>query len=438
MQERKLYVLNEPIPEEPATNAPRAQRDTYIKHRNYLVDIKCLMLATMESELQKQMVDMEAFTMMARLKEMFQEQARIERFATIKALLSCKMVADISVSPHVLKMKGYLDHLEKLNLSISQELATDIILQTLPDAFDSFFMNCNMHNMEKTIYELNGMLKTVEQNIKTTSNVMMVKNCKGKDTKRKWVRKGKAKDNKKPKPNPSPDTKGKKPKTKQPKAKEPKEGQCFFYNEPSHWKRNCKLYLKDLKKKMGSETTTSGIYVIEINLSTFVSWVLDTGCGSHICVNVQGLKNSRSLVKGEVDLRVGNGARVAALAVGTYYLSLPSGLVLELDNCYYVPTMSRNIISISYLDMVGFSFIIKNNTCSIYYGDIFYGDAHLSNCLYILNHDNPNAKSIYNINTKRFRSNDLNTTYLWHCCLGHTNEKRISKPSRWTFTFIRF
>ena len=81
---------------------------------------------------------------------------------------------------------------------------------------------------------------------------------------------------------------------------------------------------------------------------------------------MQGLKNSRSLAKGEVDQRVGNGARVATLAVGTYYLSLPSRLVLELDNCYYVPAMSRNIISISCLDMVGFSFIIKNNTCSIY------------------------------------------------------------------------
>ena len=112
-----------------------------------------------------------------------------------------------------------------------------------------------------------------------------------------------------------------------------------------------------------------------------------------------------------MDLRVGNGARVTALAVRTYYLSLPSRLVLELDDCYYVPSMSRNIISTSCLDMVGFSFIIKNNTCSIY-----YGDAHLSNGLYILN-----------INTKRFRFNDLKTTYLWHCHFGHINEKRISK-----------
>ena len=139
------------------------------------------------------------------------------------------------------------------------------------------------------------------------------------------------------------------------------------------------------------------------------------------------VSNSRSLAKGEVDLRVGNGVKVVALVVGTYYLSLPLGLVLELDNCYYVLAMSRNIISISCLDLVGFSFFIKNNTCSIYYGDIFYGDAHLSNGLYIINHDNPNIKPIYNINTKRFRSNDLNATYLWHCRLGHINEKCISK-----------
>ena len=182
-------------------------------------------------------------------------------------------------------MKSYIDHLEKLGLPISQELDIDIILQTLPDAYDGFVMNYNMHNMEKTIYELDEMLKTAQQNIKTTSNVLIVQKGKGKDTKWKWVTKGKAKDNKKPKPNP--DTKGKKPKTKQLKAKEQKEGQCFFCNEPGHWKRNCKLNLEDLKKKKkGSETTSSGIYLIEVNLSTSVSWVLDTVCGYHICVNV--------------------------------------------------------------------------------------------------------------------------------------------------------
>ena len=47
--------------------------------------------------------------------------------------------------------------------------------------------------------------------------------------------------------------------------------------------------------------------------------------------------------KNEVSLRVGNGARVVAVAEGTYSLSLPFGLVLELSNCYYVLVISRNI-----------------------------------------------------------------------------------------------
>ena len=43
---------------------------------------------------------------------------------------------------------------------------------------------------------------------------------------------------------------------------------------------------------------------------------------------MKALRNSRGLTKDEIDLRVGNGAKVAAVAVGTYFLSLPSGLVL--------------------------------------------------------------------------------------------------------------
>ena len=216
-----------------------------------------------------------------------------------------------------------------------------------------------MHHMEKSVAELHGMLKNVEMNIQKTNPVLMVQKGEG------MKRKGKGKGNKA--------KKGKeqsKPKAKKPKP--PNEGFCFFCNEQGHWKRNCKLYLEDLKKKKCSEATTSSIYVIEANMSTSASWVLDTRCGSHICVNVQGLQSSRSLAKGEVDLRVGNGARVAALAIGVYDLTLPNGLVFQLKNCYYVPVVSRNIISVSCLDMDGFHFIIKKNIFSIYNADIFF------------------------------------------------------------------
>ena len=142
---------------------------------------------------------------------------------------------------------------------------------------------------------------------------------------------------------------------------------------------------------------------------------------------MQGLKRSRQLKKGEVNLRVGNEAKVVALAVGSYELTLPSGLLLVLDNCYYVPTMCMNIISVSCLDNVGFSFIIKNNNFFIFHKDVFYENVYLQDGLYVMNLQKSNNSHVYNITTKKFKSNDLNSTYLWHCHLGHLNEKRISK-----------
>ncbi|KAJ8748645.1 hypothetical protein K2173_008090 [Erythroxylum novogranatense] len=179
----------------------------------------------MISDLQKDLEEMEAYDMLAQLKAMFQEQARQKRFGTTKALNSCKMTPGTPVSAHVLKMKSYIHHLEKLGAPVSQELATDLILASLTDEYDQFILNYNMHNMEKSIDELHEMLKTSEENlkgkVKTTNEVLMVQ--KGKCFKKK----GTAKD------------KGKVPKSKskpKPKAKTkaPKEGVCFHYNEPGH------------------------------------------------------------------------------------------------------------------------------------------------------------------------------------------------------------
>ena len=176
-QERKLYVLDAATPPQPAANAPRAEKDAHTKHTNDAVDVGCLMLATMTSAIQKQLEDIEPFEIVTQLKGMFQEQARQERYATHKALFSCKMVAGSSVSTHVLKMISYIDHLEKLEAPVSQELATDVILQSLPNTFDQFVLNYNMNSLEKTIPELHGMLKNAELNIKgkgATPDVLMV------------------------------------------------------------------------------------------------------------------------------------------------------------------------------------------------------------------------------------------------------------------------
>jgi hypothetical protein len=74
------------------------------------------------------------------------------------------------------------------------------------------------------------------------------------------------------------------------------------------------------QKKKESETFASGINVIEINIavSSSDSWVFDTGSMIHTCKLLQGLSLTRIFTKGELDVRVGNGANVATIAVGTF------------------------------------------------------------------------------------------------------------------------
>ena len=61
-----------------------------------------------------------------------------------------------------------------------------------------------------------------------------------------------------------------------------------------------------------------------------------------------------------------NGSKVNVIAVGTLPLHLPSRLVLDLNTCYLVPTLSMNIISGSCLMRDGYSFKSENNGCFLY------------------------------------------------------------------------
>jgi hypothetical protein len=140
---------------------------------------------------------------------------------------------------------------------------------------------------------------------------------------------------------------------------------------------------------------------------------------------LQGLNLIRRFAKGELDVHVGNGAKVAVIAVSTFHLPLPSGLVLELNNCYCIPTLCKNMFSSSCLEEVdGYEIIIKNKVCSIYYNDIFYSHCPMMNGLYVLDLED---KFVCNINMKRARLNDLNPTFIWHYRLGHINEKHIER-----------
>jgi hypothetical protein len=115
------------------------------------------------------------------LRGMFDNQARAERYNISKVLFACKLADGSLVSPHVIKMMGHNETMDKLGSELKDDLATDIILQSLSVSYEPFVMNFHMNGMEKTVAELYRILKTAEDSIKKGPNhVIMVQKKKKK------------------------------------------------------------------------------------------------------------------------------------------------------------------------------------------------------------------------------------------------------------------
>nr|GEZ77322.1 hypothetical protein [Tanacetum cinerariifolium] len=192
-----------------------------------------------------------------------------------------------------------------------------------------------------------------------------------------------------------------KTKTPQPQKKErpAKEGQCHHYKEVGHWKRNCLIYLAELKKKKSGQMIAS------------------TSSGA------------RKLKCGSLYLYVGNGMRAEVEAIGSFDLHLPNGSIIVLDNRDYPPTITRGVVSVSRLVNKRFSHCFTDYGLSVSMNNIIYFNAITANDVYEIDMRDstlPIVNSMYSISKKKAKSS-LDSFYLWHCRLAHIDKKRITK-----------
>ncbi|GJX04994.1 retrotransposon protein, putative, ty1-copia subclass [Tanacetum coccineum] len=385
--EDKLPFLEQPIPTLPVPAEgqllPPDVLNTHTAYVKALKEISGLMLMTMDLNIQKNQEHLGVYDMLKELKTLYAQQA-------------------------------------------NQEL-----LQT----------NYNMHSMGKTVIELHAILKLHEQTLplKEVAPALYAirvgriqKNQKKKSYKaaKRNQGKGKAKMSYAPVPALPFAPKPKNPPT--PKKDNPaKDAICHQCGEVGHWRRNCPIYLVELmkKKKLSQGASTSGIFTIELYSFPSTYWVYDIGCGTHICITTQGLWVSRKLKPRALSLYVGDGHCAEVEAIGEFHLCLPSGLVLILHNCYYAPSITRGIISVSRLYKDGFVNRFENvNSISVSRNNLIYFNAILRDDIYeiVLSSFNTNDSSMYDVSNKRAKPN-LDSTLLWHCRLGHINKKRMVK-----------
>nr|GEV32147.1 putative retrotransposon protein [Tanacetum cinerariifolium] len=177
---------------------------------------------------------------------------------------------------------------------------------------------------------------------------------------------------------------------------------ALYAIQAGHWKRNCPQYLAELMKKKKNAASGAG------------------GSG------IFGLRASRKLKPGALSLYVGNGQREAVEAIGAFYLCLPSGLEIVLNNCHYALSITRGVISVSRLYEDGF--VNRFVDIQVSRNNVVYFSVVPRNGIFEIDLSNSltNESSIYVVSNKRAKL-DLDSALLWHCRLGHISKKRIEK-----------
>ena len=128
---------------------------------------------------------------------------------------------------------------------------------------------------------------------------------------------------------------------------------------------------------------------------------------------------------------MGNDTKVATVAVGDYYLNFGRERYLLLKDCLYVPSIRRNLISVSSLVKDGYS-ILFNDSVIIKLNKRFICSSTLMDNVYIINPVSPSLQQneLNNTNVlpcKRKEPSQMNQTYLWNLRLGHINLKLVSR-----------
>ena len=116
--------------------------------------------------------------------------------------------------------------------------------------------------------------------------------------------------------------------------------------------------------------------------------------------------------------------------IGTYRLILDNGHHLYLIDTFYVPSISRNLVSLSKLDVYGFTFKFGHVCFNICKNNSIMGSRILIDGLYKLKLDDNFVESLLNVfhkvGIKRSMLND-NSAYLWHKRLGYVSKERLER-----------
>ena len=343
------------------------------------------------------------------------------------------------VRDHIIKLRHYFNKANEMKVELGEKFLKWLILESLPASFDAVKLTYNALKEEWTLEELMSIVVQHEVSLKKNETHSLalvtdqVSNMKKKPPHKnfggfkQFKRKG----------NSNQGTSNASASSNAAKSEKFK-GKCNFCHKIGHKQADCfkfKNWLENKKKSEIMVVVNLNANMIETNIVDVHanSWWLDTGATIHVTNSLQEMTNRRKPSKHEECVYMGDGSKVKVEFFGMIKLKLITESFLLLHNVAFIPSLRRNLISVSSLDRHGYSFHFGGGKVDIFCNSVLIGNGVLFGNLYSLSlhHgllcDSSSVNSV--VGCKRARMN-LSSSMLWHKRLGHISRQRLERLVR--------
>ncbi|RWR73399.1 Gag-protease-integrase-RT-RNaseH polyprotein [Cinnamomum micranthum f. kanehirae] len=417
-------AFDEPMPENPTENSTAEERTIYEKWiKANKVGVKIILNSISRTIRGSIGIKDKAKDLLDTVKKQFTITDKAVGASLISRLSSMKYDGTMGVREHILAMAHIASKLKEVDMSVSDQYIVQFIFNSLPPAFGAFKV---AYNQSPTTWDINELIARADQEERRlkAEGQMMVNFV----SRSKFKSKGKGKKG----------TNAQATKTENAQATKPEKKdkgimkKCYFCGKKGHFKKDC-LKRKNWFESKGKNQT---LVCFETNLTDVPSntWWIDSGATIHVSGCMQGFLSSRSPNDGERTITMGNRKESRVEAIGTYRLVLDTGFILDLHNTFFVPDISRNLISVSKLDYDGFKFGFGNRCMDVIRNNKVVGNGYLCDGLYKLKLNPMYEQSLHtqhfncgmNMGVKRMTINE-NSSMLWHKRLGHISKERMAR-----------
>ncbi|KAL1197963.1 Retrovirus-related Pol polyprotein from transposon TNT 1-94 [Cardamine amara subsp. amara] len=163
------------------------------------------------------------------------------------------------------------------------------------------------------------------------------------------------------------------------------DGICNYCKEKGHWKFECPKKKQsgydavaedDIKSEQDVALVAGG------NTHAFDVWVLDTGASYHMCPRREWFETYTIVDGGNIKMANSSVSKVAG--IGSIKIRTHDGRFVTLNDVRHVPSMEKNLISVSLLDSRGFQYSGGDGVLKVYQGSDVILKGFMRGTLYIL------------------------------------------------------